>query len=53
MEALREAQKTSDVSMLISNLHDAKDLEVNKPVLIPGDDYAIQKNSMGIILERR
>jgi voltage-gated potassium channel len=53
MEALREAQKTSDVSMLISNLHNAKDLEVNKPVLIPADDYAIQRNSMGIILERR
>ena len=52
MEALREAQKTSDVSMLVSNLHDVKILEVNKPVLIPADDYAIQKNSMGIILER-
>ncbi len=52
MEALREAQKTSDVSMLVSNLHDVKILEVNKPVLIPANDYTIQKNSMGIILER-
>ena len=53
MEALREAQKTSDVSMLVSNLHDVKILEVNKPLLIPANDYTIQKNSMGIILDRK
>jgi voltage-gated potassium channel len=52
MEALREAQKTSDVSRLISNLQGVKSLEVNKPVLIPQDDYIIQDHSMGIIIER-
>ncbi len=52
MQALREAQKTSDVSRLVSNLTDVKMMEANRPVLQPGDDYLIQKYSMGIILEK-
>ncbi len=52
MESLREAQKTSDVSRLISNLQKVKELEVNKPVLLPADDYTIQKHSLAIVLER-
>ncbi len=52
MQALREAQKTSDVSRLVSNLTDVKMMEANKPVLQPADDYLIQKYSMGIILEK-
>lgn len=53
IEALREAQKTSDISQLISNLQHVKDMEVNKPVLIPNDDYVIQRYSKAIILERK
>lgn len=52
MEALREAQKTSDVSQLINNLQQVKGLEVNKPVLLPPDDYTIQQHSLAIVLER-
>jgi len=51
-EALREAQKTSDISKLISNLQDVKQIEINRPVLLPGDDYKIKKYSMGIFVER-
>lgn len=53
IEALREAQKTSDISRLVSNLQTVKGIEVNKPMLIPDDDYVIQAHSKSIILERR
>ena len=52
MEALREAQKTSDVSRLVANLRDVKNMEVNKPVLQPEDDYIIPKHAMGIVLAK-
>jgi voltage-gated potassium channel len=52
MEALRDAQKTSDVSKLVSNLKEVKALEVNRPVLMPDDDHTIQQHSLGIVLER-
>ncbi len=52
MEALREAQKTSDVSRLVNNLQKVKGLEVNRPFLVPPDDYVLQKYSKAIVLER-
>jgi len=52
MDALREAQKTSDVSKLVLNLQQVKELEVNRPVLLPSDEYMVKKNSLGIILEK-
>jgi len=52
IEALRDAQKTSDVSQLISNMQKVKGLEVNQPVLLPPDDFTIQKHAMAIVLER-
>lgn len=52
MEALREAQKTSDVSRLVNNLRKVKGLEVNRPFLVPPDDYVLQKYSKAIVLER-
>ena len=52
MESLREAQKTSDVSKLITNLQKVKGLETNKPVFLPPDDYVIQNHSLAIVLER-
>lgn len=52
MEALREAQKTSDVSKLINNLQEVKNLEVNRPVFLPQDDYVILPHSQLIVLER-
>jgi voltage-gated potassium channel len=52
MEALREAQKTSDVSKLVNNLTEVKKLEVNRPILQPDDEYIIPPYARGIILER-
>lgn len=53
LEALREAQKTADVSKLVTNLQKVKDLEVNRPVLLPPPTYHIQRHSLAIVLERR
>ena len=52
MEALREAQKTSDVSQLVVNLQKVKGLEVNKPILLPDDEYQLQRHTLAIVLER-
>lgn len=52
IEALREAQKTSDVSQLVNNLQKVKGLETNLPVLVPPDDYVLQQHSKAIVLER-
>ena len=52
MEALREAQKTPDISTLVSNLQVVKDLSINKPLFIPDDDYLIPKHSRAIVIER-
>jgi len=52
VEALREAQKTSDVSKLITNLQKVKGLEVNKPLFLPEDDHPIQRYTQAIVLER-
>jgi voltage-gated potassium channel len=52
MEALRDAQKTSDVSKLINNLQKVKGLEVNKPHFLPADDHPIQRYTQAIVLER-
>jgi voltage-gated potassium channel len=52
LEALRDAQKTSDVSMLVMNLRSVKGMAVNRPVFIPGEDYVIQRHSRAIVLER-
>jgi voltage-gated potassium channel len=52
VEALRDAQKTSDVSKLITNLQKVKGLEVNRPLFLPADDHPIQRYSQAIVLER-
>ena len=52
IEALRAAQKTSDVSKLVNNLQKVKGLEINKPVLIPEDEYMLQRYAKAIILEK-
>lgn len=53
IEALREAQKTPDISTLVGNLQYVKELEVNKPRLMPEEDYQIQRYSQGILVKRR
>ena len=52
MEALREAQKTPDISKLVTNLQQVKGLEINRPVFIPPEDYIIVKHSRAIVIEK-
>ena len=52
MDALREAQKTTDISRLVQNLKDVKEMSVNNPYFAPSKDYIIKKHSMAIVLER-
>jgi len=52
LDALRDAQKTSDVSKLVHNLVKVKEMEPNLPVLLPPDDYVLSKHARAIVLER-
>ena len=49
-EALAEAQKTVDISKLVENLQSVKRITPNHPVLNPGDDYIIKRNSKAIVV---
>jgi len=51
-EAIREAQKTADISKLINNLQSAKRMENNLPNINPDDNYLIPYNSMAILITR-
>lgn len=50
INALREAQKTSDISQLVSNLRHVKGLAVNNPILSPRGDHVIQRSTQAILL---
>lgn len=52
-EALREAQKSPDISMIVKNLKDAKEIQINRPMVNPGDEYVISKYDMAIVIESR
>jgi voltage-gated potassium channel len=49
-EALREAQKTPDITRLVANLQAVKELRGNQPVFNPGPDYVIKLNSRAILI---
>jgi voltage-gated potassium channel len=51
--ALRQAQKTPDVSKLVSNLRSVKAMKFNCPVFNPSNDYVINEGSMAIVIENR
>jgi voltage-gated potassium channel len=50
-EALREAQKTPDISRLVSNLQSVKELRGNLPVFNPGPEYEIKSYSRAILIQ--
>lgn len=52
MTALREAQKTADISSLLGNLRQVKNLQINHPNIAPDEGYIINKNSQLIMLKR-
>ncbi len=53
MEAIEQAQKTPDISMLVDSLKSVKTMTANKPVINPSQDYIIGKHSKAIIIEGR
>lgn len=50
-EALRAAQKTPDISRLVANLQQVKELRGNLPVFNPGPDYQIKSYSRAILIQ--
>jgi len=52
-EAIKEAQKTPDISKLVDNLKVVKSLIANQPVINPYPDYILKKYSKSIIIEGR
>jgi voltage-gated potassium channel len=52
-EAIREAQKTPDISKLVDNLKEVKQLVANMPIINPPTDYVINRYSKAIIIEGR
>jgi len=51
-EAIRDAQKTPDISQLIDSLHAVKTMENNHANLHPDDDYIIPKNAYAVLIMR-
>jgi len=51
-EAIDEAQKTPNMSSLIKNLREVRELEKNKAVLNPDDGYIFKKNSALVIIKK-
>lgn len=52
-DAIREAQKTPDISKLVDNLKDVKQMVANRPIINPAKDYVVSKHSRAIIIEGR
>jgi len=50
-EALHEAQKTPDISRLVANLQEVKELRGNLPVFNPGPAYQIKSYSRAILIQ--
>jgi voltage-gated potassium channel len=52
-EAIKEAQKTPDISKLVDNLKDVKQLIHNMPVINPNPEYVVSMHTKAIIIEGR
>jgi voltage-gated potassium channel len=52
-EAIREAQKTPDISTLVDNLKEVKTLAANQPFINPQPEYILKKHCKAIIIEGR
>jgi voltage-gated potassium channel len=52
-EAIKEAQKTPDISKLVDNLKEVKQLVANMPIINPTTDYLLNRHSKAILIEGR
>lgn len=51
-EALREAQKTPDVSQLVTQLREAKRVKPHNPMLCPPGDHVLKSRTLAVVLHR-
>lgn len=51
-EALREAQKTPDVSQLVTQLREAKRVKPHHPMLCPPGDHVLKPRTLAVVLHR-
>lgn len=51
--ALRRAQKTVNVTQLLTNLNSVREMKCNHPVFNPADDYMIREGALAIVVETR
>jgi len=49
-DALSEAQKTADISLLVKNLNAVKQMQSNQPIINPANDHVIGKHSLAIVI---
>ncbi|MFH1539606.1 MAG: ion channel [bacterium] len=49
-DALREAQKTADISLLVKNLNEVKKMKSNQPAINPPDDYKLSGHTLVILI---
>ncbi|MFC1744550.1 potassium channel family protein [Candidatus Riflebacteria bacterium] len=52
-DALREAQMSPDITLIVNNLKNVKEMEFNNPNLAPDETYLIPKHSLAILLIKR
>ncbi len=52
-EALREAQKTPDVSHLVNRLREAKQVQPHHPVLCPPAGHVLKPRSLAVVVRRQ
>lgn len=52
-QAIRQAQRTAQFPEMLKNLREVQNIKAYKPVMIPADDYIINRHSAMILLERK
>lgn len=52
-QALRKAQQTTDISLLVTNLKSVREIKCNQPIFHPDPGYIIQEGSLAIGIVNR
>lgn len=52
-QALRKAQQTTDISLLVNNLKSVREIKCNQPIFHPDPNYIVHEGSLAIGIENR
>ncbi len=52
-QALRKAQQTTDISLLVNNLKSVRNIKCNQPIFHPEPEFVIHEGSLAIGIENR